>query len=266
MGMDVALHDVQSRLCCNFACLQNSRYIILSTALPVPLESSGVTAICYALTVYEMLKSCLRRLACCMHACMKTSSDISALLTAALFLSLLQERIASCWKQNAVCKRHCAILTSPFAILRPEHNADATHFGCAANYISCPLQESGLFDAMGGISPEPSAANFGNSAPDMSMSLPMRARYSGEQLQSGPPTRLPSPELQSGHNSFSGWSQSTGRGLLEHIGQNPHQGSTEHAQGVQHATLSAYDDRLWSRQGPSQQSQQPQQPPATTNP
>ncbi len=144
-------------------------------------------------------------------------------------------------------------------------NADATQIGCTANHISCCLQESGLFDTMGGISPEPSAANFGNSVPDMSMSLPMHGRYSGEQLQPGPPSR--SPELQSGHNSFSGWSQSTGRGLLERVGQNPHPESTEHAQGIQHATLSAYDDRLWSRQGPSEQlQQQPQQPPATTNP
>ncbi|DBA71094.1 TPA: hypothetical protein ACH3X2_011514 [Trebouxia sp. C0005] len=128
------------------------------------------------------------------------------------------------------------------------------------------IQESGLFDAMGGISPEPSA-HFGNSAPDMCMSLPMHGRYSGEQLQSGPLSRVQSPELQSGHNSFSDWSQPTGRGLLERVGQIPHQESTEHAQAVQHATLSAYDDRLWPRQGPSQQLQQPQQPPpATTDP
>ncbi|KAL0038679.1 hypothetical protein WJX79_002882 [Trebouxia sp. C0005] len=78
------------------------------------------------------------------------------------------------------------------------------------------IQESGLFDAMGGISPEPSA-HFGNSAPDMCMSLPMHGRYSGEQLQSGPLSRVQSPELQSGHNSFSDWSQPTGRGLLERV-------------------------------------------------
>ena len=71
---DFALRDMQSRLCCNFACLQNSRYICLCQQhYQYPLESSSVTAICHALTVYEMLKSCQRRLPGCMHACVKTS-------------------------------------------------------------------------------------------------------------------------------------------------------------------------------------------------
>lgn len=123
------------------------------------------------------------------------------------------------------------------------------------------VQESGLFDSMAGISPGP-AVSFGNSALDTSMGLSMHGRYPGEQTPSVPPGLLASPEAQlggGGGNALSNWPQSAGRGVLERGGQSPHQAS-EHTQGVPQASLGAYDDHLWSGQGPSHQL-----PPATRN-
>ena len=112
---------------------------------------------------------------------------------------------------------------------------------------------------MAGISPGP-AVRFGNLAPDTSMGLSMHGHYSGEQTPSVPPGMLASPEAQlGGGNALSSWPQSSGRGVPERAGQSPRQGS-EHTQGVPQASLLAYDDRLWSGQGPS-----PQLPPATRN-
>ena len=112
---------------------------------------------------------------------------------------------------------------------------------------------------MAGISPGP-AVSFGNLAPDTSMGLFTHDHYSREQTPSVPPGILASPEAQlGGGNALSNWPQSAGRGVLERAGQSPRQGS-EHTQAVPQASLPAYDDRLWSGQGPSHQL-----PPATRN-
>ena len=123
------------------------------------------------------------------------------------------------------------------------------------------VQDSGLFDAMAGISPGP-PVSFGNLPQDTSMGLPMHGHNSDEQMLPSPLARLASPETQCGRTSaLSDWPQSIERGVLDRAGQSPPQG-LEHTQGVPQASLLAYDDRLWSGQGPTQQLQQP---PATRN-
>lgn len=125
--------------------------------------------------------------------------------------------------------------------------------------LAC-MQESSLFDNMGGTSPEPSP-NFEGTGPDMSLSSPVHTRYASaaEHGQSGLQSQLALPELQP--SSLPGWSQSSGRGMLEQMGQafKP-QAGPDQTQALSNPSSLLYDDRLWARSGPQQQLQQQQEP------
>ena len=120
------------------------------------------------------------------------------------------------------------------------------------------MQDSSLFESMGGISPDPSTS-FGNTAPDMSLTNPSHTRYASasEHGQSGSQSQLASPDTQLG--GLSTWPHSggkgNGKGLLEHLSQGAKQGS-DRGQALSRPSSLVYDDRLWSSTAPQQQLQQ----------
>lgn len=118
------------------------------------------------------------------------------------------------------------------------------------------LQEYGLFDRVGGVSPADASTDFGNTDPDMTLTNPTHPRYASaaDLGQAGPSlSRFASPESQPG--SLAGWPQFKGRGLLDQTGHVP----TQIAGGTQaspHTASLVYDECLLTRHQQQASSQQ----------